>query len=52
MNTIRYKRILKAKSWLVAENEKGGELKHPEEFNANVKPVDGRDAFRIDYSSN
>lgn len=27
---------------LVAENEKGGELKHPEEFNANVKPAEER----------
>ncbi|WP_040285755.1 type I restriction endonuclease subunit R [Sporosarcina koreensis] len=30
---------------LVAENEKGGELKHPEEFNANVKPVEERDSL-------
>lgn len=27
---------------LVAEDEAGGELKHPEEFNANVKPVEER----------
>lgn len=30
---------------LVAENEEGGELKHPEEFNANVKPVEERDSL-------
>ncbi|MDE5414572.1 hypothetical protein [Alkalihalobacterium chitinilyticum] len=27
---------------LVAENEEGGTLKHPEEFNANVKSVEER----------
>lgn len=30
---------------LVAESEEGGELKHPEEFNANVKPVEERDSL-------
>src|SRR5699024_11763594 len=30
---------------LVAENGEGGELKHPEEFNANVKPVEERDSL-------
>ncbi|MEI3613560.1 hypothetical protein [Pseudogracilibacillus sp. SO30301A] len=30
---------------LVAENEEGGELKHPEEFNTNVKPVEERNSL-------
>ncbi|WP_156857930.1 type I restriction endonuclease subunit R [Oceanobacillus sp. AG] len=32
---------------LVAENEEGGELKHPTEFNANIKPVEERDPLDV-----